>query len=230
MGVLAEAGPKASFDVGGQPLIEYMIRFVRAVDPEAKLVIVGGYRYDVLQEMVGKIDPSVVVVENPNYTIQNLTSLHAALPEVEGSLLVCNADYIFTKAHAEMLSKNLEKLSVVGSRDLSRDEDDVMKMQTRPDGTLIEMSKKLEQFDSIYTGIFYIPEEIASTLGQTMEDIWAKYDQAKTTVEFLFPEFSVRGSLVHVTDIGKADWAELDTPDELEIARTRVVGGEIDFV
>jgi len=218
MGELTKDRPKGLIEVGGKTLLQYAVEFVKKTGVE-EIIVVGGYYFDKVKKEAERIDSKIKCVENNQYEMQNLISLDKPLPLVENKdLLVCNADYIFKETTAEAVADKMEGISVYCSFDLSGDDNDVMKAMSGKDGNLIGMSKQLEGFDSIYTGIFYFASRHIPELKKTAAEILEKYDNKKTTVEYLFPEFMKKGYEIKVQDVGRADWLEIDTPEELTAA------------
>jgi choline kinase len=116
----------------------------------------------------------------------------------------------------------MTELAVYGSYDLTCSLDDVILVNTDKDGYLVEMSKKLTTFNSVYSGVFFIPQQHLNLLKETTSHILSKYDNNITTVEHLFPELQSRGERVKVVDIGKSNWYEMDTVAEYKLAKEAI--------
>ncbi|MCK4553858.1 NTP transferase domain-containing protein [Candidatus Parcubacteria bacterium] len=218
LGGITKNKPKPLLEVGGKPLIEHAINFIKNIGIE-NLIVVGGYHFNQLEKKVKQIDPSITVVENKEYECQNLLSLAKALPLVENrNLLVCNSDYVFKKITAKAVANNLKDIAVYCSFDLSGDDEDVMKVKIDKRGNMIEMSKQLADFQAIYTGVFFFESKYISELKKITAEV-LESNKEKATVEWLFKEFIKKGHNIKVVDIGKADWYEIDTAEELEQAR-----------
>ncbi len=219
LGAISQETPKPLLPVAGKTLIEYMIDFVKGLGCD-RVIVVGGYMYEKVEAVVKKYDSSVEMVNNPRFDLQNLVSFKAGLDMVEsGDLFVCNADYIFRQGTIDAVKASMEKMGVYCSYDLSGNADDVMKVQTDEDRNLIEMSKQLTEFNSIYTGMFFFPEDTVASVKSTTEELLETVDQVKATVEYLFPALMQKGHNIQVADCGKADWFEIDNEEEWMIAR-----------
>ena len=108
LGDLTKSKPKALTMVAGKPIIEYSISFARALNPK-KIIIVGGYLFDVLAKAVRAIDKDVVLVENKEYqTTQRMVSLMKAQSEISGGFISYDGDYIYNSIIAQKVQKHLD--------------------------------------------------------------------------------------------------------------------------
>lgn len=222
MGSLTLSHTKALLEIDGRSLMERMVAFMKAIGCE-QIVVVGGFEFEKTKSKALAIDPKIVVVENKDYLLQNLISLRTAIPEMgAGDVLVFNADYVFTYDQAKDIKNNLGKLAVYASRDLSCPLTDTMRVMDDKEGNLVEMSKHIEKFNSIYTGIFYIQSDLVRSLPSEIEQILANNDPIKTTVEYLFPHWQNAGHKIVVGNLAKSDWLEIDTQEELKVAQEAV--------
>jgi len=208
--------------VGKKTLIEYAIDFIKGVGIR-NIIVVAGYCFDKVKKMVGEIDSSIKVINNQEYKFQNLLSFAKALDQVEDNgVLTYDADHIFSKETLEAVSKNLKDICVYCSYDLSGDDDDVMKVKVDAQGNVIKMSKQLEDFECIYTGMFFIEDKYISVLKKIVSDLLTRRGKEKTRVETIFKAFIEKGFHVKVINVGKANWFEIDTSQDLELARKSI--------
>lgn len=217
LGEIAISNPKPLIEVGGKTLVQHAINFMNILGIK-DIIVVGGYLFDKLNEVVKSIDSSIKVIENTEYELQNLLSFEKALREVNNNILVYDADHIFKKETADVVSENMKGIAIYCSYDLSGDSDDVMKVKTDDQGNLVEMSKTLTCFNAIYTGVFFIESEYLFVLRACVRDALEDYGKEHARVELIFKEFLDRGHNVRVTDIGRSDWIEIDTPEDLASA------------
>jgi len=211
--------PKPLLPVAGKTLLEHMMAFVRGLGSD-ELIVVGGYQFPKVEAVARGFDAKAKLAENPDFLLQNLLSFKRGVEIApKGDLFVCNADYIFKEHTKEAVKANLTKLAVFSSTDLSGDTSDVMKVKVDESGNVTEMSKQLTDFSMIYTGMFFIPESLRDLVLRLTDDILATADQTKATVEWLFPALRKAGEKVYSADIGKADWFEIDTPEEWALAK-----------
>jgi CDP-L-myo-inositol myo-inositolphosphotransferase len=217
MGKLTTDLPKSLLKIGEKKLIEYAIDFVKFVGFK-DIVVVGGYQFSKLKSAVENYDTAIRVIENTEFDKQNLVSFKVgASGQTDKDILVCNTDYIFSKDIAKRVAEGLRGISVFCSYDLSADDVDVMKVKTK-NGQLLEMSKQLDNYDAIYTGIFFIDYGHLPLVNRLVDEILANQDPYTVTVERLFKELIDAGETVNVQDVGKAEWIEVDTPEEFSAA------------
>jgi len=210
---------KPLLPVAGKTLIEYMMGFCRSLGV-IDLIVVGGFKYDELEKVVQKADPEAVLARNDRFELQNILSFKAGLDKAtDEDLFVCNADYIFMDHTVEAVKADMNKLCVYASYDIEGDVIDVMKVKVTEKEDLIEMSKQLVEFDSMYTGMFFIPKKDISVVRSVTDEIIQNTDLTKVTVELLFKALLEKGHTIRVADVGKPDWFEIDTPEEWEIAK-----------
>lgn len=219
MGTLTAEHTKALLEVGGTTLLDRMVSSLRSIGFE-NIVVVGGYKFERTQAEVARIGGAIAVIENTEYTLQNLTSFAKGLDMVqEGGLLVVNADYIFSDTTMKAVGSSLfEETALYCSFETSGVTDDVMKVHVG-DGVLLEMSKQLSAFEAIYTGMFFLKDEHLSLAREALPFIWDSIGKEKATVEHLLSAFQGQGINIAVLDVGPANWFEIDTAEELQAAR-----------
>jgi len=211
--------PKPLLEINNKTLIGYVIDFVKDIGID-DIIVVAGYHLEQMKKKIKEIDNKIQVVDNLDFHFQNLVSFAKGLGYVKNeNLLVCNADYIFKKTIAEAVAKSLNGIAIYCSYDLLGNDKDVMKVKVDEKKNLIEMSKQLINFEAIYTGIWFFEAKYILELKKVVEEILEKEDKYKTAVEAVFKEFVKRGFQIKAVDIGKADWFEIDTPEELEKAK-----------
>lgn len=209
---------KSLLKVNDKPILSYMVHFAGSIGSD-RIIVVGRYFYEKVKQALQKIDPEIEALHNREQLNHSLSDFEKALESVEeGSVLVCNADYIFMDSTVENVKKYMQGISVYCSYDLSGDNEDVMRVLDK-NGVLVEMSKQLTSFNSIYTGIWYVSEDSIPLVEEVIQDIFKKHDRKEASVELIFRELVVRGEIVLVQDVGPANWFEFDTPEDLERAR-----------
>ncbi len=214
--------PKVLVEVGGKSLLQYAVESVQKLGIK-KIIVVGGYRFHDMEQHIKEQNLPVTLVENTRYTDQNLLSLDIALPHIDQDtdLFICNADYIFGDSVMEAVKSQLTDIAVYCSTDESAVEDDVMKVQADDQKNYIRMSKHLTTFNSIYTGMFFLNSESLPIFRETVDFLKENTDPKTTTVEAIFTALQKKEKKIKVVDVGIANWLEIDTPEEWEIAKIK---------
>lgn len=226
LGPLTSGLPKALVQVAGEPLIAHAIRFARQAGT-SRLVVVGGYRFDQLQQVVRQFDAEAFLVDNPDLHAGNLLSLvrgHAELPE--GGFLLMNTDHIYpqpvaalvatTAAHADEITAFCDFDRALGPDDMK------VKLVERK---VADMSKGLEAWDAGYVGMTYVPanarERYAATIDRTRAD-----NGDNSSVEQILVRLARDGSPPRIADISGYGWFEVDEPHERERAEQGLRGAK----
>lgn len=220
MGEFTKNIPKVLLEVGGKALLSHAIDVLRTRGCD-RVVVLGGYRFDEVVDYCAKVHPEVQCVENPEYTKQNLVSFQRALQEIEfGDLFVVNSDYVFGESVLNVVRDLVggDEMQVVCSSDIDAAEDDVMKVKV-VNGFVNAMSKQLEDFEMVYTGMFFVPAGLLDRVRDACDRLLQTCDQQITPVEVLFGALDIP---IRVVDVGLADWYEIDTPEEYQGAKDKL--------
>ena len=211
--------PKALVTVHGKPLIQYAIEHLHEVGVD-RIVVVGGFCFVDLEKVVHRIDSTITVVENTEYTKQNLLSFAAALSHIgpNESIFVANVDYILLPHTTKAMKNSMRGFGVYASFDRDATTEDCMTIQTDGSSRVVAMSKTLKSFDALYTGFWYVEQSRMKGVREVTQKLLAETDSMTTTVEQIFREEIALGHEVLVHDVGTADWFEIDTPEELAAA------------
>ena len=219
LGDLTKSKPKALTMVCGKPIIEYSISFARALGAE-KIVVVGGYLFDVLTDAVRAIDKDVVLVNNTEYkTTQRLAGLMYAKNEISGGFISYDGDYIYSSSIAEKVKKHLDdQIKIFGTDDESDEVQLDMMVKVDGDNNLINMKKGLTDYEYYFNSILYCPEKAVGAFFENAKEVLKKGDPQKTHVEEAVIEYASHLGDVKMVDLGYPQWVEVDTPEELEVA------------
>ncbi|MCG2694413.1 NTP transferase domain-containing protein [Candidatus Parcubacteria bacterium] len=217
---------KALVEIEGRPLAYYAIDFLRAVGAD-EIKIIGGCDYEKLKEKVIGYDGGVEVIENSEYLKGNLYTLLKALPKIENSFLICNADHIYKKAIAEKVKNQLKGITAFCDFDRLLGDDD-MKVW-HENFILKQISKKLEKFNGGYVGLTYCDEIFLEEYKKNVEKLLITNND-NLVVEDVVREFCTSEKEVNVGDISGYGWLEVDFPEELEKAKEEIAKNKEDFL
>src|SRR3989338_9462741 len=93
-----------------------------------------------------------------------------------------------------------------------------MKVRVNKNGFLEDVSKTLKAYNGIYSGDMSCSYEYLDIFKEAVKNGLKNNPKDKAVTEHSFPELIKLGAPLKVVDVGKADWLEIDTPEELEKA------------
>lgn len=215
LGEMTQAKPKALIDVAERPLIDYALRFAAKLGATRRLVV-GGFCFEDVATFVQAAAPDADIVENPDYRLGNLLTLVAALPRLApGGFLLMNTDHIYRPTVADVVRTAMHSATNVTAmcdfdRQLGADD---MKVQLDAQRRVRTMSKKLDQWDSGYVGMTFVPEvarkNYEAAVGTTRTSVGEN-----AVVEQVLVQLAGSGNPVEIADISGHGWLEVDEPHE----------------
>lgn len=218
---------KAMVEVAGFPLIDHGVAFLRAAGI-SRIAVVGGYRFPQLAEHVQSLAPDAVLVENPDFELQNGTSLLRLLEKVSGDLLVCDIDYIRSLDQARAVGRTFSETTLFVSMGLVEDPD-VMRVGVSSEGEIMAMSKRLEEYQATSSGMFFVPAHRNADLKAAMEAAIAEKGPKDARLEDGLMALVDRGVPLVAHDVGPRFWAEIDTPEERDAAEAFIAAHRPDL-
>ena len=206
-------------------VLQRMVRSIRKKDKNAEIVVVVGYKADVIKaELDGE---NVKFVMNPFYEVTNsISSVWFAREYLEReNVAIVNGDAVFSD---EIVSKYLVKptdhpyVLVDSSYSCPGAYNAVIK-----DNQVLVMSKKLENFSAKYCCMTKLDpvssrlmkEEIDSMINENMYD---QYFEDSLVQMIMFHDFQL-----FCEDIAGEKWAEVDSVDDLLAAQEINRGSDI---
>ena len=224
LGELTKETPKVLMEVGGKTLLEYAIGIAESIGAD-KIVIIAGYKYEQVEKKVNSLGKNITCVNEIEYKYQTLDGVAKGLKHVgEENVFICNADYIKFKHTTDAMRKNAKGVAVYSSFDLKAAEEDVMKIKVDEKNNLLEISKKLTDFNGLYTGDFFCEARHVNDFKKAVANAQENNDPVVAVTEHSFIELAKLGVPVKAVDIGEADWFEIDTEEELCYAQKNFKG------
>jgi len=215
LGALTERLPKALVSVAGDPLIAHAIRFAQRTSPR-EIVVVGGFRFDLLAaELAGRAAP-VTLIENPSFRDGNLVSLFAARPRVDEDFLLMNVDHIYRPAIAALAAAPIAGVTAFIDTDRSLGTDD-MKVQRDGAGCVGRIAKTLTSFDCGYVGMTRVPAADLDRYWDAAAAVLTS-DGRAVHVERVLARLAESDRPPACRDISGHGWLEVDTADERDAA------------
>jgi len=212
----AAGGSKCLTDIGGRQLINRQLDMLRAAGVDSA-VVVTGFEADVVERSV---EHPVRFVRNDRYRETNsLYSFWLARRHISGSSLVLNCDVLF---HPQVLNRLLESpQSTVAYDSTSGQEHEHMKLDIEG-GRLVEMNKFMPQTRVCGENVGIIRLEATAARAAFLHaGAIVESGSERDWLGRAINEVAKHQSL-HCTDIAGIPWIEVDFPEDLEAARTRV--------
>jgi len=244
LGAHTEEVPKCMVGVGARPILGWVWEAFRAAGIE-ELVVIRGYRGDVLESFVRTLVPKVEFVDNLEWQTNNvLLSLACARAYLDRPCLLSYSDIIFTPAVARAAVDSPSEIGLVIDREFRSiyvgrtehplEEGEVSDLM--PDGSVARVGKRaLPAADAVgeYIGLTRLGARGVATVANTLDRLAhrfagrdhepfqraATYRNAYLTD--LWQELIDAG--MHIDPIViEGQWREIDTGQDLDRARELV--------
>jgi len=215
LGTLTAATPKALIEVGGRPLIDYALAFATLAGATRRVVVTGYCQAEVATR-VSAVDPSAVIVENPEFRKGNLLSMargHAALEP--GPFLLMNTDHVYRPAIADVVARACASATEITAfcdfdRRLGADD---MKVGLDGSRRVARMAKTLATWDCGYVGMTFVPAGRRDAYRAAADQTRSALGES-THVEAILVRLADAGTPPAIADISGHGWLEIDEPHE----------------
>jgi choline kinase len=225
---LTDDRPKCLLDVGGESILARAERMLLAAGVR-ELVIATGYRQEDVRVALANSSAKVTFCHNAEYaSTQNAVSLHHCAPALEGrAFFKLDGDVLFHGAVLERLAADRAPLSVAIER---RDDLGEEEMKILADGDdILAFGKGLDPRRAAGESIGI--EKIDAGAGARLFAALGRAVAAGRTglyYEDIYGELIADGMNAHVVDVTDLPWIEIDTADDLALARKSVTEGRLD--
>lgn len=209
--------------IHGKPLVSFTLDLLAQRGIERVFAVVGFESESLIAGLRPVVPPRLEVqfIHNPDWRKQNGVSVLAAGSYLKEPFLLAMSDHLFQPAMIDHLLKeaDLTKTNLAIDRKLDSifDLSDALKLQTKGD-RVIAIGKDLSQFDAIDTGLFLCSPDIFQSLRQAMRD-------GDCSLADGIRVMSATGNF-HLVDIGAMWWQDVDTPEMLAEAESKLGSGE----
>ncbi len=208
--------PKSMLEVGGETLIERLVRQLRASGVERVVVVVGHGR-SFLERVLEGAD-GVVLLENPDYRRGAILSLWTARRFLEGPVLVMDADVFVPDALMRRLVESPQpSCFLLDGRVPPSGEEQMLMVR---DGRVRDIARLPRgEFDLLGESVGFL--KLAGTATPLLRDLLAqRIERGEIDLEHedVYPDLlaQVEVGFERVDDL---DWTEVDFPADLERAR-----------
>ena len=232
LGALTDEMPKCMVPLEGTPLLSWLIRQARDVVPE--VVVVRGYQGQRLPAEDG-----VVFVDNPEFATTNMAySLWCARDWFDDGFLLSYSDIFYNASVLAAVARSPAPIGVAVDRQWlpywrRRFEDVVLNAETLrwgKAGTISDIGRRperVEDIDGQYIGLLAFQGTGVRALREYMQDRTVRtVRDAPPPLEAMYMTDVLRGLIDaghEVVGISvNGGWLEVDTPNDLELARQLV--------
>jgi choline kinase len=241
LGTHTDEIPKCMVKVGDKPILGWVWDALSSVGVD-ELVVIRGYRGDVLEQFVRTLVPKVTFVDNTEWETNNiLLSLACARRYLDQPCYMTYSDIVFTPAVARAAAASTAEIGLVIDRDFRAiyegrtehplDEGEVSDLL--PDGTVARVGKKaLPPADAIgeYIGLTRLGARGVSIAANTIDQLlhqFAGRDEQPFQRAARFRNAYLTDLWQQLIDTGiklepiliDGQWREIDTGQDLERAR-----------
>lgn len=244
LGPHTEEIPKCMVQVGAKPILGWVWSALSAVGVD-ELIVIRGYRGDVLETFVRSLVPKVTFVDNPEWQTNNvLLSMGCARKYFDQPTYVTYSDIIFTPAVARAAAASSSEIGLVIDREFRTiydgrtehplEEGEVSDLM--PDGSVARVGKKaLPPPEAIgeYIGLARLGERGVATVANTLDQLTVQFagrehepfmraatyrNAYQTDLWQTLIDGGIRIDPVFI----EGQWREIDTGQDLDRARELV--------
>jgi L-glutamine-phosphate cytidylyltransferase len=241
LGTHTDEIPKCMVQVGSRPILGWVWDALSSVGVD-ELVVIRGYRGDVLEEFVTKLVPKVTFVDNREWETNNiLLSLACARAYLDQPCYMTYSDIVFTRGVARAAAASNAEIGLVIDRQfrdiyVGRTEHPLEEGEVAdllPDGTVARVGKKSlppENAVGEYIGLTRLGARGVAIAANTIDALAQKY-AGREEEPF---QRAARYRNAYLTDLWQqlidtgiqidpilvdGQWREIDTGQDLERAR-----------
>ncbi len=241
LGPHTEDIPKCMVEVAGRPILGWVWRALASVGVD-ELVVIRGYKGDVLESFVRSLVPKAIFVDNPEWQTNNvLLSLAHARDYLDRPAYVTYSDIVFTPEVAAATAASPAEIGLVIDRDFRSvyhgrtehplDEGEVSDL--RPDGAVARVGKRaLPPADAIgeFIGLSRLGARGVAQVAAALDELAARFagrDQEPFQRAARYRNAYLTDLWQHLIDAGtrvdpiliEGQWREIETEQDLERAR-----------
>jgi choline kinase len=219
----SKAPSKPLAPIAERPLIEHVVRRARAGGATSFLVVTGyagGGVETFLSRLAAREGLAIECVRNEEWRRPNGVSVAAAAPRLAPRFLLLMSDHLFdpSMVAATIAAEDRGDILLAVDRRLDNelvDIDDVTKVETAADGSIVRLGKSIDRYDAFDTGIFRctpalveaIQESVAAGgQGSLSEGVQRLADHGRA----------------FALDIGERWWLDVDDPRALALAEAHL--------
>lgn len=247
LGAHTEEIPKCMVEVAGRPILGWVWKALASVGVD-ELVVIRGYRGDVLESFVRGLVENVTFVDNAEWQTNNvLLSLGCARRHLDQPAYITYSDIVFTPGVAEAAARSPAEIGLVIDRDFrsvyaGRDQHPLEEGEVadvEPDGRVRRVGKKaLPVAEAIgeFIGLSRVGAHGMATIAAAFDELATRYAGREDApfqraarfrnayLTDLWQELIDRGTRIDPILID-GQWREIDTGQDLDRARQLLESG-----
>jgi len=211
------AHPKSLFMLDDNTtVIERMASQIHRFDKQAEIIAVTGFMYKAVAEKVKRYASSVIY--NPFYAVTNsLGSLWFARDLLNGDCVLINGDIVMEdNLVCDYVCHKYQHPTVLLDSSIKKDGDYNVQVAN---GSVVVMSKGLDEYEGEYAGVLMLPEDCLGQYKEEMRNMieQGRYDQwyEDVMVNMIFKD----NLKLAYEDINGMAWTEIDCVSDLVVAR-----------
>lgn len=241
LGAHTDEVPKCMVEIGGKPILGWVWEALAAQGVD-ELVVIRGYRGDVLETFVRSFVPEAIFIDNREWETNNvLLSLAHARPFLDRPAYLTYSDIVFTPAVAAAAAASSAEIGLVIDREFRKiydgrtehplDEGEVADLL--PDGTVARVGKRaLPPSEAVgeFIGLSRLGERGAATVAHALDQLahrFAGRDEEPFQRAGRYRNAYLTDLWQQLIDTGiqidpifiDGQWREIDTGQDLERAR-----------
>jgi choline kinase len=214
--------PKPLTELLGLSLLERTIRTAHAADVRRFVVVTGHRQHEVAaatSSIAARLGVRIDVAESTSWELGNGASVLASEPYIDGRFFLLMADHVYPAGFLARLIEDddgVRACALVVDHDLPAVHDLAEATKVRTAGSeIIAIGKALSDFDAADTGIFLCRPAVFDALRDC-----ATHDRhlLGDAVQLL----AARGEVSWVPSAGQL-WQDVDTPEDMAVARGRLL-------
>lgn len=209
--------PKCLIKIGGMPLLQ---RYIEALSDKGikEIVIVLGYKKDMILELLNSINFKGKIIYNPSFTKGSILSLKAAKDELDGEIILMDSDVFFEKRVLEMFIRSPKKdLFLIDTTSKNEGEEYMLGIK---DNKIVNMGRALKgEFDFLgeWVGFLKICKDSAIMLKDLLENGFKEDMGYEEAISFLLDKVPFGYEFVD-----SLKWVEIDFKEDVTRARELV--------
>lgn len=213
--------PKCMVAVNGQPIINKQIsNLLENGFLEEDIIVVGGYKAEVLEEYLNTHFPNVKLIKNERYAeTNNMYSLYLALKEIgDMPFLLMNADVFYASMIISGLLSNEDDNAI--AVDKSGYIEESMKVCVSEDNVITHISKAIteDEYYAVSIDVYKISKEGKRILMDMVRDFIEIRKDENSWTEVALDQIFKSCVFKPYTIDGK--WVEIDNHEDLKLAES----------